>query len=84
MANQNIHPATDMATMIKVEDLMITEEKRVCVQHSLVRSYCGQVHWKVCSHVDCYECDFKRNAIADLMTNDIKGETIIAIGEWGR
>eukprot|EP00972_Heterocapsa_arctica_P024145 3559869-Heterocapsa_arctica.AAC.1 len=42
LAHQNIYPTTDMATMIKVEDLMITEERRVCVQHSLVRSYCGQ------------------------------------------
>eukprot|EP00972_Heterocapsa_arctica_P074070 10934803-Heterocapsa_arctica.AAC.1 len=73
-----------MATMIKVEDLMTTEERRVCVQHRLVRSYCGQVHWKVCSHTDCYGCYFKKYAVADLMTNNIKGETAIAIGEWSR
>eukprot|EP00972_Heterocapsa_arctica_P062739 9253694-Heterocapsa_arctica.AAC.1 len=82
MANQNIYPTTDMATMIKVEDLMITKGRSLCVQHSMILSVCGQVHWNVCSHADCYGCYCKRNAIADFMTNDIKGETIIAIGEW--
>eukprot|EP00972_Heterocapsa_arctica_P039673 5846733-Heterocapsa_arctica.AAC.1 len=70
-----------MATMIKVEDLMTTEERRVCVGHRFVRSYCGQVHWIICSHANCYGCYFNTHAVADLMTNDIKGETIIAIGE---
>eukprot|EP00972_Heterocapsa_arctica_P100744 14853193-Heterocapsa_arctica.AAC.1 len=73
-----------MATMIKVEDLMTTEERRVCREHRLVRSYCGQVHWRVCPHANCYGCYFKTHAVADLMTNDIKGETMIAIGEWSQ
>eukprot|EP00972_Heterocapsa_arctica_P081251 11973714-Heterocapsa_arctica.AAC.1 len=73
-----------MATMIKVEDLMTTEERRVCTENRLVRSYCGQVHWKVCPHANCYGCYFKTQAVADLMTNDIKGETIIAIGGWSQ
>eukprot|EP00972_Heterocapsa_arctica_P021679 3188192-Heterocapsa_arctica.AAC.1 len=42
LAHQDVYPTTDMATTIKVEDLMITGERRVCVQHRLVRSYCGQ------------------------------------------
>eukprot|EP00972_Heterocapsa_arctica_P051402 7560938-Heterocapsa_arctica.AAC.1 len=82
MANQNIYPTTDMATMIKVEDFMTTKERSLRVQHSMILSVCGQVHWKVRSHADCYVCYFKRNAIAVFMTNDIKGKTIIATGEW--
>eukprot|EP00972_Heterocapsa_arctica_P057241 8446797-Heterocapsa_arctica.AAC.1 len=67
-----------MGTMIKVEDLMTAEERRLCDQRDTVLSKCGQVNWKVCTHADCYGCYFKRNAIVDFTTNDIKGETIIA------
>eukprot|EP00972_Heterocapsa_arctica_P057586 8495427-Heterocapsa_arctica.AAC.1 len=33
MANQDVYPTTDMPTMIKVEDIMITEERRDCRAH---------------------------------------------------
>eukprot|EP00972_Heterocapsa_arctica_P015669 2307437-Heterocapsa_arctica.AAC.1 len=68
-----------MATMIMVEELMSAEEKRYCQPYRFVRSQCGQTHWTVCRHADCYGCYFKTNAVVDLMTNDIKGETIVAI-----
>eukprot|EP00972_Heterocapsa_arctica_P105111 15487670-Heterocapsa_arctica.AAC.1 len=42
LAYQDVYPTTEMATMVKVEDLMTTEERRVCTEHRLVRSYCGQ------------------------------------------
>eukprot|EP00972_Heterocapsa_arctica_P105377 15528476-Heterocapsa_arctica.AAC.1 len=42
LAHQDVYLTTDMPTMLKVEDLMITKERRVCVQHRLVRSDCGQ------------------------------------------
>eukprot|EP00972_Heterocapsa_arctica_P091984 13565785-Heterocapsa_arctica.AAC.1 len=64
-----------MATMIKVEELMNTEERRDCMARRFVRSYCGQVYWSICCHANCYGCHFKTHAVADLMTNDIKGET---------
>eukprot|EP00972_Heterocapsa_arctica_P106449 15680901-Heterocapsa_arctica.AAC.1 len=73
-----------MATMIKVEDLMTREEGRDCRAHRFVRSQCGQVYWSVCCHANCYGCYFKTNAVADLMTSDIKGETEVAIGCWSQ
>eukprot|EP00972_Heterocapsa_arctica_P013896 2047371-Heterocapsa_arctica.AAC.1 len=42
LANQNVFPTTDMATMIKVEDLTTTEERRDCRANRFVRSHCGQ------------------------------------------
>eukprot|EP00972_Heterocapsa_arctica_P076486 11282399-Heterocapsa_arctica.AAC.1 len=41
LANQSVFPTTDMATMIKVEDLMTREDKRDCRAHRFVRSHCG-------------------------------------------
>eukprot|EP00972_Heterocapsa_arctica_P080879 11920435-Heterocapsa_arctica.AAC.1 len=80
-----------MATMIKVEELMTIEERREICQESrrvedyrLVRSRCGQVCWSICRHANCYGCYFKTHAVADLMTNDIKGETVEAIGYWSQ
>jgi hypothetical protein len=84
VAAQNVRPSTNMGTMIKVEDLTTAEERRQCVQHTTILSECGQVHWKVCANGSCYGCYFKRNAIVDFNTNDIKGETVIAMGEWAR
>eukprot|EP00972_Heterocapsa_arctica_P044168 6519916-Heterocapsa_arctica.AAC.1 len=68
--------------MIKVEDLKTAKERSLCVQQETILSKCGQVNWKVFSYADCYGCYFKKNAIVDFTTNDIKGETIIAIGQW--
>eukprot|EP00972_Heterocapsa_arctica_P100664 14842389-Heterocapsa_arctica.AAC.2 len=80
--NQDVTPTTDMAMMIKVEELMSTEEKRDCQPYRRVRSACGQINWCICRHADSYGCYFKMNAVADLMTDDIKGETIVAMGDW--
>eukprot|EP00972_Heterocapsa_arctica_P088066 12984392-Heterocapsa_arctica.AAC.1 len=71
-----------MATMIKVEELMNAEETRNCQPYKKVKSTCGQTNWTICRHADCYGCSFKKNAVVDLMTDDIKEETIVAIGEW--
>eukprot|EP00972_Heterocapsa_arctica_P036050 5305723-Heterocapsa_arctica.AAC.1 len=71
-----------MATMIKVEELMNAEETRYCQPYRGVRSTCGQTNWTACCHADCYGCYFKNNSVADLMTDDIKGETIVHIGIW--
>eukprot|EP00972_Heterocapsa_arctica_P085130 12543724-Heterocapsa_arctica.AAC.1 len=64
-----------MATMIKVEELMTAEETRYCQPYQRVRSTSGQTNWTFCSHADCYGCYFKQNAVVELMTDDIKGET---------
>eukprot|EP00972_Heterocapsa_arctica_P032275 4757327-Heterocapsa_arctica.AAC.1 len=42
LANQNVYPTIDMATMIKVEDLMTREERRDCRAYRFLRSQCGQ------------------------------------------
>eukprot|EP00972_Heterocapsa_arctica_P005515 814916-Heterocapsa_arctica.AAC.1 len=63
---------------------MITEERRDCRAHRYVRSHCGQIYWSICCHANCYVCYFKTLAVVDLTTNDIKGETVVAIGQWRR
>eukprot|EP00972_Heterocapsa_arctica_P070334 10390331-Heterocapsa_arctica.AAC.1 len=73
-----------MATMIKVEELMTTEQKRDCRAHRFVRSQSGQTYWTICCHANCYGCYYKKHAVVDLTTNDIKGETVVAIGGWSQ
>eukprot|EP00972_Heterocapsa_arctica_P073233 10816643-Heterocapsa_arctica.AAC.1 len=38
LANQNVYPTNDMATMIKLEDLMTARERRLCMQRSMIMS----------------------------------------------
>eukprot|EP00972_Heterocapsa_arctica_P055695 8216260-Heterocapsa_arctica.AAC.1 len=44
MANQDVYTTTDMATVIKVEELMTTEEKGDCRAHRFVNNQCGHIH----------------------------------------
>eukprot|EP00972_Heterocapsa_arctica_P092700 13670714-Heterocapsa_arctica.AAC.1 len=52
LANQDVRPATDMATMIKVEELMNAEETRDCQPYNKVKSACGQTNWIICRLAD--------------------------------
>eukprot|EP00972_Heterocapsa_arctica_P033794 4973788-Heterocapsa_arctica.AAC.1 len=82
MPNQDVIPTTDMATKIRVAELMNAEETRNCQPYKKVKSRCGQTNWTICRHADCYECYFKKNAVVDFATDDIKEETAMAIGGW--
>ena len=84
---QNVRPTDTMGTMLNVEELMTLEEKNRCCGQKLgmglgKMSICGQVNWNICEDRECYGCYFKTNAIADMCTNNIKGDTTMAIGEW--
>eukprot|EP00972_Heterocapsa_arctica_P052033 7656154-Heterocapsa_arctica.AAC.1 len=61
---------------------MTLEEELLCRPNSYVTSQCGQTRWNICNQANCYGCYFKTHAVADLMTNDFKEETIVAIGSW--
>eukprot|EP00972_Heterocapsa_arctica_P039548 5824882-Heterocapsa_arctica.AAC.1 len=71
-----------METKIKVEELMSAEGTRNCQPYKKVKSTCGQTNWTICRHADCYGCYVKKNAVVDFMIDDIKEETIVAIGGW--
>eukprot|EP00972_Heterocapsa_arctica_P068965 10191415-Heterocapsa_arctica.AAC.1 len=48
----------------------------------MVKSRCGQTNWTICRHADCYGRYFKKNAVVDFMTDDLKEEITKAIGGW--
>eukprot|EP00972_Heterocapsa_arctica_P062979 9290692-Heterocapsa_arctica.AAC.1 len=45
-------------------------------------SLCGKTIWIICNQVDCYSCNFLQKAVVNFEIDDIKGETIRAIGTW--
>eukprot|EP00972_Heterocapsa_arctica_P102961 15174710-Heterocapsa_arctica.AAC.1 len=61
---------------------MNAEETRDCQPYKKVKSICGQTNWTICRHADCDVCYSKKNAVVDLMTDDIKEEALVAIGAW--
>ena len=92
MPAQNVRPTTTMSTMLNMEELMTIEERSRCMNRNRkdmrgqvsprTTSTCKQVSWRICEDKDCYGCYFRMNAIVDMSTNNIKGETVKAIGTW--
>eukprot|EP00972_Heterocapsa_arctica_P077743 11467174-Heterocapsa_arctica.AAC.1 len=45
-------------------------------------SRCGKTTWTICNQVDCYRCSFLQKTVVHFEIDDIKGETIRAMGTW--
>eukprot|EP00972_Heterocapsa_arctica_P108121 15923713-Heterocapsa_arctica.AAC.1 len=73
-----------MEMRIRVEELETEAEFTRCYPYKSVLGRSGKLNWTIHNQVECYRCSFLQKAMVNFEIDDLKGETVRAIGTWNQ